>query len=43
MKKTHIAIVGAAGYTGEELLRLLSRHPQVEIAAITSRASAGQL
>ena len=43
MKKTHIAIVGAAGYTGEELLRLLSRHPQVEIAAVTSRASAGQL
>ncbi len=43
MKKTHIAIVGAAGYTGEELLRLLSRHPQVEIAAITSRASAGRL
>ena len=36
-------VVGAAGYTGEELLRLLSRHPQVEIGAVTSRASAGQL
>jgi len=34
-------IVGGTGYTGIELLRLLSRHPQVELAAITSRQEAG--
>lgn len=40
MKK--IAIVGASGYSGEELVRLLLRHPQVELAAVTSRQYAGQ-
>lgn len=34
-------IVGGTGYTGVELLRLLSRHPEVELAVITSRAEAG--
>ncbi len=34
-------IVGGTGYTGVELLRLLSQHPQVELAAITSRKDAG--
>ena len=37
-----VAIVGASGYTGLELLRILSVHPQVEIAAVTSRQYAGQ-
>ena len=37
-----VAIVGASGYSGEELLRLLLRHPQVELAAVTSRQYAGQ-
>ncbi len=37
-----VGIIGGAGYTGSELLRLLSRHPQVTIAAITSRAEAGK-
>lgn len=37
-----VAIVGATGYTGSELVRLLSRHPRVEIAAITSRSRAGE-
>jgi N-acetyl-gamma-glutamyl-phosphate reductase len=36
------AIVGASGYSGEELVALLARHPQVEIVAVTSRQSAGQ-
>ncbi|HEY5995230.1 MAG TPA: N-acetyl-gamma-glutamyl-phosphate reductase [Gallionellaceae bacterium] len=36
-----VGIVGGTGYTGVELLRLLARHPQVELAAITSRADAG--
>lgn len=36
-----VGIVGGTGYTGSELLRLLLGHPQVELAAITSRAEAG--
>jgi N-acetyl-gamma-glutamyl-phosphate reductase len=36
------AIVGASGYSGEELVRLLLRHPQAELAAVTSRQYAGQ-
>ncbi len=34
-------IVGGTGYTGVELLRLLAQHPEVELAAITSRKEAG--
>lgn len=34
-------IVGGTGYTGVELLRLLSQHPNVELAAITSRKEDG--
>ncbi|TVQ91610.1 MAG: N-acetyl-gamma-glutamyl-phosphate reductase [Chromatiaceae bacterium] len=34
-------IVGGTGYTGSELLRLLTAHPQVDIIAVTSRADAG--
>ncbi len=37
-----IGIVGGTGYTGSELLRLLSAHPQVKVRVITSRADAGQ-
>lgn len=37
-----IAIVGAAGYSGEELIRVLARHRCVEIRAVTSRSLAGQ-
>ncbi len=40
MKK--VAIVGASGYSGEELVRLLLSHPQVELSAVTSRQYAGQ-
>ena len=36
-----VGIVGGTGYTGVELLRLLARHPQVELSAITSRKEAG--
>ncbi len=36
-----VGIVGGTGYTGVELLRLLTQHPEVELAAITSRAEAG--
>ncbi len=36
------AIIGASGYSGEELVRLLSRHPEVTLAAVTSRSLAGK-
>jgi len=36
-----IGIVGGTGYTGVELMRLLARHPEVEVAVITSRGAAG--
>ena len=36
-----VAIVGATGYTGVELLRSLVKHPQVELSVITSRAEEG--
>jgi len=36
-----IGIVGATGYTGVELLRILATHPQVEITYVTSRSNAG--
>lgn len=39
--KIKVGIVGGTGYTGVELLRLLALHPQVELAAITSRGDAG--
>lgn len=35
-------VVGGTGYTGVELLRLLVNHPEVEVAAITSRSEAGR-
>ena len=37
--QTRIAIAGATGYTGQELLRLLARHPAVTITAATSSGS----
>jgi N-acetyl-gamma-glutamyl-phosphate reductase len=40
-KKLKVGIVGGTGYTGVELLRLLSIHPNVELTAITSRGDAG--
>lgn len=36
------AIVGASGYSGVELLRLLAGHPHVELLALTSRGHAGR-
>lgn len=36
-----VGIVGGTGYTGVELLRLLSQHPHAEITAITSRKETG--
>jgi hypothetical protein len=40
-QKVKVGIVGGTGYTGSELLRILARHPQAKIQAITSRGEAG--
>jgi N-acetyl-gamma-glutamyl-phosphate reductase len=42
MKTTRVAVVGASGYSGEELVRLLLRHPDLRLSAVTSRQNAGQ-
>src|SRR6202008_1889183 len=42
MNKLNAAIFGATGYTGEELVRRLAKHPLVEIVALTSRQAAGK-
>jgi N-acetyl-gamma-glutamyl-phosphate reductase len=41
-QKTKTGILGASGYTGAELLRLLIRHPRVEIVLLTADRRAGQ-
>lgn len=42
MEKTYrVAVAGASGYAGGEILRLLLNHPAVEIGALTANASAG--
>jgi N-acetyl-gamma-glutamyl-phosphate reductase len=41
-KTAKIGVLGASGYTGAELLRLLIRHPGVEIALLTAERRAGQ-
>ena len=38
-----VGVIGGTGYTGAELLRLLTGHPNVEIAAVTSRSNQGEL
>ena len=42
MSKIRAAVVGASGYSGEELLRLLFRHKSCNVSIITSRQYAGQ-
>lgn len=41
-KKLKIAIIGASGYTGAELIRILLNHKKVEIAALIANSNAGQ-
>jgi len=38
-----VAVVGASGYTGLELLRILHRHPRCEVVAVTSEQRAGEV
>ncbi len=42
MKKKKVGVIGATGYTGSEIVRILSQHPGVEIALITSESRAGE-
>ncbi|HEY0889972.1 MAG TPA: N-acetyl-gamma-glutamyl-phosphate reductase [Nocardioides sp.] len=42
MTKKRVAVAGASGYAGGELLRLLLAHPGVEIGALTAASNAGQ-
>src|SRR5262245_628700 len=39
-RKLRIGVAGATGYTGQELLRILSRHPGAEITVATSSSAA---
>ena len=43
MKKIRVGIIGGAGYTGGELVRLLINHPHTDIAFIHSKSNAGNL
>jgi N-acetyl-gamma-glutamyl-phosphate reductase len=40
--KAKIGVIGASGYTGADAVRLLARHPNVEIAAVTANTHAGK-
>ncbi len=42
MTRKRVAVAGASGYAGGELLRLLLAHPDVEIGALTGASNAGQ-
>jgi N-acetyl-gamma-glutamyl-phosphate reductase len=41
-QRLRIAVLGASGYTGADLVRLAITHPQIEIAALSANAKAGQ-
>jgi N-acetyl-gamma-glutamyl-phosphate reductase len=41
-EKVKVAVVGASGYSGEELVGLLLRHPRTDLVCVTSRAEAGR-
>ncbi|MDG6224812.1 MAG: N-acetyl-gamma-glutamyl-phosphate reductase [Candidatus Thermoplasmatota archaeon] len=42
MNDLDVGIVGASGYTGSELIRILAEHPRANIRAVTSEAHAGK-
>ncbi len=42
MSRVKVAVAGASGYAGGEVLRLLLAHPEVEIGALTGGSNAGQ-
>src|SRR5438046_4758296 len=40
VRRTRVAVAGATGYTGQELVRLLARHPAVTLSAAMASGSA---
>jgi N-acetyl-gamma-glutamyl-phosphate reductase len=42
MEKLRVGVLGAAGYTGSELVRLIDAHPRLELAWVGGRSHAGQ-
>lgn len=42
MSKTKVGIINVTGYTGVELARLLSQHPEVKLTSVTGRGAAGK-
>src|SRR5918996_636903 len=42
MGASAVAVLGASGYSGADLLRLLASHPEVEVAAIGASSAAGE-
>lgn len=41
-RKVRVAVVGATGYTGAELLRLMHGHPRIEVTCVAGHGKAGQ-
>lgn len=37
-----VGIIGATGYTGAELVRLLARHPEAKVVAVSSKSYVGK-
>ncbi|MBO6102921.1 MAG: N-acetyl-gamma-glutamyl-phosphate reductase [Opitutales bacterium] len=42
MEKLRVGVTGASGYAGIELMRILGRHPNIELKAVTSRSLEGK-
>ena len=42
VKNIRIAVLGASGYTGGEILRLAVRHPNIDIVGLTAERRAGE-
>lgn len=42
LKKLNIAVIGASGYTGSDLVRLAMRHPNISIQALVAKTHAGK-
>ncbi len=38
-----IAVLGASGYTGEEVVRLLAQHPNFKVTSLTGESQAGKV
>ena len=42
MSRCRIGLVGARGYVGEELIKLIAAHPQMELGFVSSRERGGE-